>query len=329
LVIKVVLPWFRGGADVHFAQYFSDLGGTTGEIVANCLAHPGRLAGKILNVDSAMFVLMLLAPLGFLPLLSPGRLAVGAPLFAVLCLSPITNSPEHHFHAALIPILFWAAAAGLANSSSLFNSLDSWRRRNRGTAGGDEEPQRILQEQFVPSNRWLPVEGASALARPPASMPHPRVNCSVVVAAATWAALCALMAGFFNVDVLWPLGTGFWDPYSRAYWKSLYIPGERAKRFPAVLTLVPPESRVASTDYIHPRFTHHARSYDYSEYRPIVPADTDFIVIDTQHPYSRIKRPEEVKEYREGPDQWELLDDQSGGYFIVLKRRLASQSSTK
>ena len=44
-------------------------------------------------------------------------------------------------------------------------------------------------------------------------------------------------------------------------------------------------------------------------------------MIDTQHPYSQIKRPEEVKEYHDAPDQWELLDDPSGGYFVVLKRR--------
>jgi hypothetical protein len=138
-----------------------------------------------------------------------------------------------------------------------------------------------------------------------------------------------LFTGFFNVDAFSPLGTGFWDPYSRAYWRNLYVPGERARRFPAVLALVPPESRVASTDYIHPRFTHYARSYDYSDYRQIVPDDTEYIVIDTRHPYSQIKRPEEVTEYRDAPDQWELLDDQSGGYFIVLRRRLASETSTK
>jgi hypothetical protein len=143
----------------------------------------------------------------------------------------------------------------------------------------------------------------------------------VVVAAATFGALSALFAGLFNVKTLSPLGTGFWDPFSRGYWRSLYIPGERARRFPAVLALIPPQSRVASTDYIHPRFTHYDRSYDYSEYRPTVPGDTEYIVIDTQHPYSGIKRPAELKEYRDAPEQWELLDDQTGGYFIVLKRR--------
>ena len=325
LVIKVVLPWFRGGADVHFAQYFSDLGATSGEIVANRLTHPGRLAAKFLNVDSAIFLLMLLSPSGFLPVLSPGRCAVGAPLFAVLCLSSITNSPDHHFHAALIPILFWAAAAGLANASSAFESIAFWwRRRNQTAAGGDEERQRIPRERFIPSDRWLPAEGATSVTRTSASAFTRHLNSSVVVAVATFGAWSALFAGFFNVKTLSPLGTGFWDPYSRGYWRSLYIPGERARRFPAVLALVPPASRVASTDYIHPRFTHYERSYDYSEYRKIIPDDTDYIVIDTQHPYSGIQRPDQVKEYRDAPDQWELLEDRSGGYYIVLKRRRGS-----
>ncbi len=123
-----------------------------------------------------------------------------------------------------------------------------------------------------------------------------------------------------------PLGSGFWDPYSSKYWKSLYVPGERARRFPAVLALIPRDSRVASTDYIHPRFTHHARSYDYSLYPRTVPDDPDYdepdyIVIDTRHPYSQIKRPEEVKEFRFHPERWELLDDKTGGYFLVFKRR--------
>jgi len=120
---------------------------------------------------------------------------------------------------------------------------------------------------------------------------------------------------------LTPLGIGFWDPYSRQYWKNLYVPGERARRFPAALALVPRDSRVASTDYIHPRFTHHDRSYDYSHYRPDVPADCEYIVIDTRHSYSDIQRPGQVKEFRDHPDVWELLEDHTDGYFIVLKRR--------
>ncbi len=55
--------------------------------------------------------------------------------------------------------------------------------------------------------------------------------------------------------------------------------------------------------------------------KPGAPPDTDYIVIDTQHYYSAIKRPDQIPEYRDHPDQWELLPDTTDGYFIVLKRK--------
>jgi uncharacterized membrane protein len=324
-VVKIILPWFRGGADVHFAQYFADLGETSSAIVKNVLAHPGLVAGKLFSVESLMFALRLLAPLGFLPLLSPGRLCVAAPLFGVLCLSAITNSPFHHFHAPLVPILFWAAAAGLAGAARAFEAGSAWRRRRHASRAGDNEARhRIPIENFVSSGKSLSAElmpaGAAMLApRAARRREATSLNPRIVVTAAVWTVLSAFFVGL--TATLTPLGFGFWDPYSRLYWRNLYIPGERARRFPAVLALVPRDSRVASTDYIHPRFTHHERSYDYSHYRPDVPADCEYIVIDTRHPYSDIQLAGQVKEFRDHPNEWELLDDRTDGYFIVLKRR--------
>ena len=124
-----------------------------------------------------------------------------------------------------------------------------------------------------------------------------------------------------------PLGANFWNPHSDQYWRNLYVPGKRAELFPRVLEQIPPESRVASTDYVHTRLTHFERSYDYSQYaRKIsgyelrVPDDTDYIVIDTQHRYSWIKSPDDIPELRDHPDQWELLPDTTEGYFLILKR---------
>jgi uncharacterized membrane protein len=323
-VVKLILPWYRGGADVHFAQYFADLGETSGAIVKNVLAHPGLAAGKLFSVESLLFAVQLLAPLGFLPLLSPGRLCVAAPLFGVLCLSAITNSPFHHFHAPLVPILFWAAAAGLGQASHGFEAATAWWRRRHGPqARDDEASHRIPVEKFVSSGKSLSAEpvagGAVVCAIPSIRRPPPTLNSRVVVTAAVWTVLSAFFVGL--TATLTPLGIGFWDPYSRLYWRNLYIPGERAQRFPAAFALVPRDSRVASTDYIHPRFTHHARSYDYSHYRPDVPSDCEYIVIDTRHPYSDIQSPAQVKEFRDHPDEWELLEDNTGGYFIVLRRR--------
>lgn len=331
VVIKVVLPWFRGGADVHFAQYFNDLGQSSSGIVANLLMHPGLLLAKMLNVESALFALALVAPLGFLPLLSPGRLAVAVPLFSILCLSQITNSAVHHFHAPLVAVVFWAAAAGLSQVSTMSKSCAAWYHRPRRSTASDEDRHRIYPESFGSTGKTLPVDLSLAVAdrndpgcnerSPPERGRQSSLDNHAVMAAATWAVLSAFFSGLINRDTFTPLGISFWDPSSSHYWRELYIPGERAKRFPTAWALVPIGSRVASTDYIHPRFTHHARSYDYSDYRPGVQNDAEYIVIDTRHPYSGIKHPDEIKEYREHPDEWELLDDHTDGYFIVLKRR--------
>ena len=126
LVIKVVLPYFRGGADVHFARYFPELGETSGEIMRNVITRPDLWMGKVINTEAAMFALSLLVPLGFLPLLSPGRLAVAGPLFGVLCLSEITHSSGHHFQAPLVPILLWSAAAGLGQVNVVWDRVCRW-----------------------------------------------------------------------------------------------------------------------------------------------------------------------------------------------------------
>ncbi len=257
VVVKFAIPLFRGG-DVHYVRYFPEqLGETPGELVVSLLRHPLVTAGYLFTLANLLFALSLLLPLGGVPLLSPSRLAVAVPLFGVLCLNQIAQNTQHHFHAPLVPILFWAAGAGLA-------------RAPRGFA--------------------------------------PR-----------WALASSITTGLlFSLS---PAGITFWDPGSAGYWRQWYLPGERAEKFAAVLEQIPASAVVASTDFVHPRFTHHRRSYDYSDYRPQVPDDTDYIVIDTRHRYSSVKIPEEVKEYRDDPQTWELLPDQTDGYFIILKRR--------
>jgi len=289
LVVKVILPWFRGGADVHFAQYFSDLGDSTDSIVTTVLQHPGAVWRRWWRPESALFAIGLLAPLGGLPLLSPSRLLVAAPLFGVLCLSDITDSPLHHFHAPLVPILFWSAAHGLANAGRVTAPL-AGRWLASGTAGAD-----ALREGMQPDTARF-----------------------CLIPTAAWALLSAGVSGFW-IGVA-PQSLAFWDRHSSGYWRELYVPGERSQQLAQVLAQIPPTARVASTDLIHPRFTHHARSYDYSSYRPIVPDDCEYIVIDVRAPGSQIRGPQDVPELRQSPTPWRLLPDQTEGYFLVLKR---------
>ena len=126
-----------------------------------------------------------------------------------------------------------------------------------------------------------------------------------------------------------PISAAFWSVDS-PFGFAMYSPGDRATEFPKVLAELPTSARVASTDYVHTRLTHFERSYDYSEYvravnnyQPGVPADTDYIVIDTSHHYSRIRTIDEVPELKSAPLEWEVLPDSTNGLFIVLRRREA------
>jgi uncharacterized membrane protein len=128
MALNVVIPWFRGGATVHTASYFSKFGKTPGEIVSTLFTNPALVFLTIVNIKSTLFALRLLVPIAFLPLRSPSRLLVAAPLFLLLCMNDLameTPAPVHHFHASIIPILFWAAAAGLGDRRGLNQRVDA------------------------------------------------------------------------------------------------------------------------------------------------------------------------------------------------------------
>lgn len=287
LATRVIIPWFRSGVEVHYASYFARFGKTPEEIVSTIVTRPDILAGALFTPETALYALALLAPLAFLPLLAPARLAVGLPLFAVLCLNELEGSrtPQHQFHAPLVAIIFWSLAASLPRAVLIGKSL-------------------MLRFGRAANNLRLPDY--------------------TILRNVLWAS--ALSTGFFFS--LSPLGIPFWDPGSTWYWKQLYGANRRAEMFGRIKDLIPRSARVASTDFVHPQYTHFERSYDYSEYvRDVngkgnrLPDDTDYLVIDTDHRYSGIKKPSDVPELRDHPDQWELLPDMTDGYFIVLKRK--------
>lgn len=283
---RVVMPWFRSGQEVHYASYFARFGKSPEEILRTWVTQPSTVLNALLTLETALYAMAMLAPVAFLPLFAPARMFVGLPLFAILCLNELEGSrtPQHQFHAPLVAVVFWSVAAGLPRAASLLELLA--RRVGLGTTGDSE------------AQVWLG-----------------RLVCSA-----------SLTTGIFFS--LGPQGLPFWDPGSSWYWRTLYGPNPRAENFARIAPLIPPTARVASTDFVHPRFTHHERSYDYSGYQRKlagegrrIPIDTDFLVIDTNHKYSTIKSPDDVPEFREEPEEWELIPNDTGGAFIVLKRK--------
>lgn len=288
LATRVIMPWFRSGDEVHFASYFDRFGKTPEEILRTMLTRPGLVVEALATLGTTLYAIALLAPLAFIPLLAPARLAVGLPLFMILCLVKLDDgrppTPQHQFHAPLVAIAFWALAAGLPRAMRLVAAVT---------------------EQI----RLATTDRARFAA----------VVCRNLI----WTS--SLATGIFFTFA--PLGLSFWDAGSRLYWGRLSGTSQRAMMFERIAHTIPTSSRVASTDFVHPRFTHYERSYDYSDYyRKIneqgqrVPVDTEYLVIDTQHEYSQIKLPSEVPELRDQPGRWELVPDTTDGYFIVLKR---------
>jgi uncharacterized membrane protein len=296
-----IIPAFRNGLVVHYSRYFGELGSSPGELIRTAVRDPGKILQYLISLRTVLYLLVFLVPAGLLPVRSPVRLAAGLATFTMISLIQLGNSdsssaggagvggdlppiPYHHFHAPLLPILFWAAAGGL--------------KSDRKSRAESSRQSRVRKFHFDVTAE----QGAR------------------------FACFCAVLTGVFGS--MSPLGAAFWSAESRTGYRQLYVPGPRAAEFEKVLPLLPPGARVASTDYVHTRLTHFERSYDYSDYpravnqyQPGVPPDTDFIVIDTKHPYSKIRSPQEVPELREHPDRWELLPDITNGYFIVLRRK--------
>ena len=306
LAVLVVIPAFRGGDVVHYSRYFGDLGSSPGDLFRTALHSPGKVLSRFFSLRTLFYVLVLTVPIGLIPLRRPMYLIAGAATFGMLSLIQLGNSsgttdasglselppiPFHHFHAPLLPVLFWAAAASLRLDNAI-----SWR-------AGRRQPPGTAPSQQLP--------GKSAVSR---------------ARLAFFCAACTAISGS-----LMPVGATFWSDLSAFGRKKLYVPGERATEFHKILALLPTDARVASTDHVHTRLTHFDRSYDYSgylravnNYKPGVPADSDYIVIDTGHRYSEIKSIDQVRELREEPESWEVVPNDTHGLFIVLKRKTAA-----
>ena len=128
---RYVILWFRNWDEIHYARYFIKFGSTLPEIAKNMATKPQLLFGELATPGTLGYLLQILLPLGFLPLFSPGRFAVGVPLLVTLLLNELNGAPDprHHFHAPLVPIVFWAAAAGLPVAGRLIGRVIERFRR--------------------------------------------------------------------------------------------------------------------------------------------------------------------------------------------------------
>lgn len=107
------------GSDSH-AYYFSGLipkGTATGGLLSTVLTDPFLIVSKVLDENKVEYVLALLGPLMFLPLLGRGRLCLGYGAFLTLVATKPIASVNYHYSSLLIPFLFALSADAMGRIS--------------------------------------------------------------------------------------------------------------------------------------------------------------------------------------------------------------------
>jgi uncharacterized membrane protein len=122
--------------------YYGHLGGTFPEIATYIVTHPIQVAQLMFSGPKLGYMLSLLLPLAFLPLLSPRPLVLGLPILALNLLSERSSqfSYQYHYSLLLVPGLLVAAIYGV-------NTLARLSGTGRGNelqpgAVGDRPPSR-------------------------------------------------------------------------------------------------------------------------------------------------------------------------------------------
>jgi len=120
--LKYVLPFFRGEPYPHLHRY-AYLGSSLGEMLLSIAVRPWRWIGVVLTGGRLVYLVLMLAPLGFLSLLAPRVLLAAAPGLAMNLLSvdPVLFNFRSQYQSFVLPFLMLAAIEGYAR-------IREWRR---------------------------------------------------------------------------------------------------------------------------------------------------------------------------------------------------------
>jgi uncharacterized membrane protein len=118
VVLQYVIPFFYGtayGEKYYFVERYLYLGNTVSEIVTTAITQPGLVLQHLLVPAKIEFVLQLLIPLAFIPLIGAEVAALALPTLGYLLLgdNAFQNSIRFQYTALLIPFIFFATAVGL------------------------------------------------------------------------------------------------------------------------------------------------------------------------------------------------------------------------
>lgn len=116
LAMYWVIPMFSITREQLFLHFYVDFGSTPLEIVTNVLTRPDLVLTNLLQPEKLDFVVKLLAPFGFIPLVGLPVLLIGTPAFAINLLSvnpAMYTADRGHYIADFIPWLVWGTLFGV------------------------------------------------------------------------------------------------------------------------------------------------------------------------------------------------------------------------
>ena len=110
-------PIFRGGEEYFYLHRYAYLGSSGAEIIRNLILHPTLWLGKIFSSRVLMFIILMLLPVGFLPLWRPKYLLMLLPtlLYSALSNEPLQTSIFAQYAASYVPFLMIASIYGMVS----------------------------------------------------------------------------------------------------------------------------------------------------------------------------------------------------------------------
>jgi uncharacterized membrane protein len=137
--VALVMPLFRGEPYPHLHRY-TWLGASSTEMATSLVLRPDRWLPVVATLPKGVYLLALLAPLGFLPLLAPRVLVAALPGLAVNLLStdPVLFHHRSQYQAFVLPFLVLAAVEGYARLRAWTDAgrlAPAWRARALALAG--------------------------------------------------------------------------------------------------------------------------------------------------------------------------------------------------
>lgn len=153
---------WQSGASGHLDRY-THLGASYSQIALNLASHPLQFLQLLAGGEKLPSFVLLLLPLLFLPLASPGRLWLALPVFLLHALSnwELQNTLDCHYSAPLLPFLFFAAIGGAGNVIRLAEAkrdgaldLERWNAWSWRVLGAGLVMLALFAQLFT--TRWRP-----------------------------------------------------------------------------------------------------------------------------------------------------------------------------